>query len=46
MNELLNEDPRQTYFLECKHAIQPAFDVLNRINDKQLYLEEYTLGLG
>lgn len=44
--EMLNEDHRQSYFLQCKEAIEPAFDLLNRIREKQLYLEEYKLNVG
>ena len=46
MNELLGQDSRQSYFLKCKDAIEPALDVLSKISDKHLYLEEYTMGLG
>lgn len=44
MSDLNSDDPRFHYFDECMKGIEPAIDLLSKINDKYLILEEYSLG--
>lgn len=40
------QDPHHQYFSDCKRAIEPALDLLGRVKDQLLDLEEYTLQNG
>ena len=46
MNEILKYDPRKYYFSNCTTKAEPVLDLLNKISDKSIILEEYTLGEG
>ena len=46
-NQILNNnDPNTSYFTECKKKLEPAIDLLNKIRNKTLIMENYTLQLG
>ena len=46
MNDILRYDPRKIFFDNCKNQAEPVLDLLNKISDKSIVLEEYTLGEG
>lgn len=46
MNQQLSEDPRQLYYQECKDMVETAKDILSKVTDQSLILEEYSVQLG
>lgn len=42
----MKDDPRQKYFEDCKNSIELSLDILSKVKNQQLVLEEFSLQTG